>query len=395
MTQPGRFRRAVSRPMAEAAVPSSPDAIVVGGGIAGAAAGHFLSGAGAQVVLLESEPVLAHHTTGRSAAVYLENYGTDPVRRLVLASRPFLDSPPEGLTEAALLAPRGLLDVGGPELADRIAEHAQRGASLVPSIRLLTAQEAAGICPVLRPELLGGAVLEPDAADIDAMGLHQAFLRGIRRGGGVVRTESPVTAIAADGTAWRVSTPAGQLRAPIVVNAAGAWGDRVAAMAGVRPVGLRPLHRTAFIATLPPGIDARGWPLVQDLSDLWYFKPEGDALLCSLADEAEAAPCDPRPRDEDVALALERINEATTLGLRHVRTAWAGLRTFAPDRVPVVGVDPDAPGFVWVVGLGGFGIMTAPALGELAAASAAGAGAPQGLAQLGAALDDYGAARLR
>jgi D-arginine dehydrogenase len=373
----------------------SPDAVVIGGGIAGAAAGYFLTASGARVVVLEAEPVLAHHTTGRSAAVYLENYGADPVRRLALASRSFLEAPPDGLAEGPLLSPRGLLEVAGPGLAGLVAEHAQRGAALVPSIRQLTAQEAASVCPVLLPEMLSGAVLEPDATDIDVMGLHQALLRGIRRSGGEVRTRAPVTGVAREGSTWRVETSAGALRAQVVVDAAGAWGDGVATMAGVRPVGLRPLHRTAFIATLPPGMDARGWPLVQDLSDGWYFKPEGDALMCSLADEAPAEPGDPRPRDEDVALALERINDVTTLRLRHVRTAWAGLRTFAPDRVPVIGPEPDAPGFVWVVGLGGFGIMTAPAVGALAAASALGVDLPQSLTRFGLDAQSCGPARLR
>jgi len=371
------------------------DAVVIGGGIAGAAAGHFLSTAGARVVLLEREPVLAHHTTGRSAAVYLENYGGDVVRRLALASRAFLEEPGEGLAEAPLLTPRGLLDVAAPGLDDLVVEHARRGAALVPGIRALTPDQAAEACPVLRPEMLAGAVLEPDARDIDVMGLHQAFLRGIRAVGGEVRAHAPVTGIERVGGDWQVTTPAAQWQAPLVVNAAGAWGDRLAGLAGVRPVGLRPLHRTAFIATLPSGVDARAWPLVQDLAEGWYFKPEGDALLCSLADEVLVEPGDARPRDEDVALALERINEVTTLGLRHVRTAWAGLRTFAPDRVPVVGVDPDAPGFVWVVGLGGFGIMAAPAIGELAAASALGTQVPPALAALGATFADYGVTRLR
>jgi D-arginine dehydrogenase len=374
---------------------ATADAIVIGGGIAGAAAAYFLSRAGVRVLLLEQEPVLAHHTTGRSAAVYLENYGAAPVRRLALASRPFLAAPPAGLAEAALLSPRGLLEVAGPGLDDLVAEQATRGAALVPSIRQLTAAEAAEVVPVLRPDMLSGAVFEPEATDIDVMGLHQAFLRGIRQDGGQVRTRAPVVALARQGNHWRVRTPESELAASLVVNAAGAWGDRVAAMAGVRPVGLRPLHRTAFIATLAPGLAAGRWPLVQDLCEGWYFKPEGDALLCSLADEVLSEPGDPRPRDEDVALALERINEVTTLNLRHVRTAWAGLRTFVADRIPVIGVDPDAPGFVWLVGLGGFGIMTAPAAGAVAAASATGCELPEPFAASDLDPGLYLAARLR
>lgn len=378
-----------------AAVPAEVDVVVVGGGIAGAAAGHFLGSAGARVALLEAEPVLAHHTTGRSAAVYLENYGAGPVRRLVLASRPFLAQPPAGLAEGPLLTRRGTLDVGGPHLVDTLRAHAARGAELVPSIELLTPEQAVAVCPVLRPEALGGAVHEPDAQDVDAMGLHQVFLRGLRQSGGSVHARTPVVGLERAGSGWRVRTPDGELRARLVVNAAGAWGDVLARLAGVAPVGLRPLHRTAFLATLPAGVDARAWPLVQDLDEGWYFKPEGDGLLCSLADEAPAEPGDPKPRDEDVALAIERINEATTLGLRHVRTAWAGLRTFAADRVPVVGPDPDEPGFVWLVGLGGFGIMTAPALGMLAAATALGEPLAEDLRDRAVDPADCSAARLR
>jgi D-arginine dehydrogenase len=371
------------------------DAVVIGGGIAGAAAACFLARSGAGVVLLEAEPVLARHTTGRSAAVFLENYGADPVRRLTLASRAFLAGPPDGLAEVALLAPRGLLDVGGPEQRATLEEHARHGAALVPSVRWLGPDEVARSCPVLRPEILAGGVLEPDAQDIDVMALHQAFLRGLRGAGGEVRASQRVVGLRRDGDGWAVTTAAGALRAGLVVNAAGAWGDRVAALAGVPPVGLRALHRTAFVATLPEGIDARGWPLVQDIGEGWYFKPEGDALLCSLADEAPAEPGDPRPRDEDVALAIERIGEATTLQLRHVRSAWAGLRTFAPDRAPVVGPDPDTSGFVWLVGLGGFGIMTAPALGMLAAATALGTSLPEPLVERAVDPADYSAGRLR
>jgi D-arginine dehydrogenase len=371
------------------------DAVVIGGGIAGAAAGCFLARAGARVTVLEAEPVLAHHTTGRSAAVFLENYGADPVRRLTLASRSFLAAPPDGLAEAALLTPRGLLDVGGPEHRAALEEHAQHGAALVPGVRWVSPQEATELCPVLRPERLAGGVLEPDAQDIDVMGLHQVFLRGLRAAGGQVRTGERVEALHRDGDGWVVRTGTGTLRPALVVNAAGAWGDVVAELAGVPAVGLRPLHRTAFVADLPAGLDARRWPLVQDIDEGWYCKPEGDALLCSLADETPAEPGDPRPREEDVALAIERIGEATTLQLRRVRTAWAGLRTFAPDRAPVVGPDPDARGFVWLVGLGGFGIMTAPALGMLAAATALGQPLPTDLAERGVVPADYAPARLR
>lgn len=361
-------------------LPAGAEVIIVGGGIAGAAAGFSAARAGASVVLLEREAQLALHTTGRSAAVHLGNYGAEPVRRLALASLPFLAEPPDDLADHSLVGDRGLLDVGEVGTEEQLREHAEQGAALIEDIQLLGPAEAVGLCPALRADRLAGAVYEPGACDIDVMGLHAAFLRGLRQHGGTVQPSTGVRALTHVGRRWRVETAQGVLSAATVVNAAGPWADQVAVLAGLAPLGLRPLHRTAFVASLPSGVDARGWPLVQDLAEGWYFKPEGDALLCSLADETPAEPGDPRPRDEDVALAMERINDATTLGLRHVRSAWAGLRTFAPDRLPVVGLDPRLPGLVWIAGLGGFGIMTAPAVGELAGAAAVGQPAPSALA---------------
>ena len=320
----------------------SADAVVIGGGIAGVAAACFLARAGADVVLAEQEVALAHHTTGRSAAQFLGHYGAPAVRRLTRASRPFLESAAGGLAEVPLLSPRAALEVGGPRERAALADYVREVDGTVPGVRLLTPGEAVRICPVLRADRLGGAVLEPEAMDIDVMALHQGLVRGLRQAGGSVLSGARVAGIGrAPGGDWQVTLGGTGVRTRLVVDAAGAWGDVLAELAGVRPVGLRPLRRTAFTVPLPDGIDARRWPLVHDHHERWYFKPEGDGLLCSLADEAPDVPGDPRPREEDVALALERINEVTTLGLRHVRSAWAGLRTFAPDRVPVIGPDPD------------------------------------------------------
>ena len=220
---------------------------------------------------------------------------------------------------------------------------------------------------------------EPDAADIDVAGLHQAYVSAMRRLGGEVRAASPVAELTRVGPAWRAQVGDGTVLAERVVDAAGAWGDALAGLAGVRPVGLQPRHRTAFTTTLPDAWDpaeAKTWPMIQDIGEGWYFKPEGDGLLCSLAEEEPSEPCDAKVRELDVALALDRIDEATTLGLRHVRSSWAGLRTFSPDRDLVLGPDPAEPSFSWYVGLGGFGIQTAPAAGELVAALALGDALP-------------------
>ena len=235
------------------------------------------------------------------------------------------------------------------------------------------------MCRALRPTHAASAVWEPDAADIDVAALHQAYVSTMRRLGGEVRTTAPVTELARVGPAWRAVVGGDTVLAERVVDAAGAWGDELAALAGVRPVGLEPRHRTAFTTSLPSAWDpaeARTWPMIQDFGDGWYVKPEGDGLLGSLSEERPSEPCDARVREIDVALALDRLDEATTLGLRHVRSSWAGLRTFARDRDLVLGPDVAEPTFSWFVGLGGFGIQTAPAAGELVAALALGEAPP-------------------
>ncbi len=353
------------------------DALVVGGGIAGVAAGYSLARRGARVLLVDTEPVLAHHTTGRSAAMFLETYGTVQTRRLAIASRAGFEEPP-GL-DRSLLTPRGFLVVGGPAEGAAIAAEAARNQALVGSVRLLGEAEIAEICRALRPSHASAAIWEPDAADLDVAALHQAYLASMRRLGAVVRTSAPVTELVRVGPVWRAQVGVDQVIAERVINAAGAWGDELAGLADVPTVGLDPRHRTAFTTPLPSAWDpaeARTWPMIQDFNDCWYVKPEGDGLFGSLSEERPSPAGDARVREIDVALALDRLNEATTLGLRHVRSSWAGQRTFAPDRDLVLGPDPSDPTFSWFVGLGGFGILTAPAAGELVAALALGAAPP-------------------
>jgi D-arginine dehydrogenase len=194
---------------------------------------------------------------------------------------------------------------------------------------------------------------------------------------------------------WVVTTPSEVYETDVVVNAAGAWCDEIAALAGVRPIGLRPLRRTAFTCPAPDGVDVRSWPLVADIDDRFYFKPEGPQLLCSLADETPSPPCDAVAEPVDVALAIERINEATTLDLRHVRRAWAGLRSFVADRTPVVGFDPEAPGFCWLAGQGGYGIQTAPAMARAAAGLVVDRRLPDDLIELGVTAEGLSPARCR
>ena len=348
-------------------LPPTADVVVVGAGIAGASAAWAIAERGASVVVLEAEVTAGHHATGRSAALLTETYGSAPVIGLVRASRPFIESPPAGFADHPLTAPRGVLWIGRPgEPADRLRTDA---AGWVAPHEELDLDGARAHVPLLRDEACEVAVHEPGAVDIDVDGLHQGYLRALRRAGGSVHLGTPVTGIVRDGASWRVTTAAGDISCGTVVDAAGAWGDVVATMAGVEPLGLRPLRRTAFLFDQPDE-GARHWPLVIDVENRFYVKPDAGKLLGSLADETPSEPCDAKPEEIDVALAIDRIEEALDLRVKGVARPWAGLRTFSPDGVPTVGTDPDHLGFVWVVGQGGYGIKTSPAMAWAAAATA-------------------------
>ncbi len=333
------------------------------------------------VALLEAESSLAYHTTGRSAALFVANYGCKSSRPLAHASLAFLESPPEGSTDGPLLTERGALWIAGPGQMGHLEVIAEEGDSSGAGSTLIDAAEAVRLVPGLRIETLAGGIYEPSARDIDVAALHQAFVRIARRHDARVELSSPVTGLTATGTGWRVATTLGEIDTPVVVNASGAWGDVIAAMAGIAPIGLEPRRRTAFMV---PGDEAYSrWPMVVDVDHRFYFRPDGVQLLCSLAEETPDTPGDPKPRMEDVALAIERINEATTLGIRTVNSQWTGLRTFAPDEEMVIGEEPDARGFFWLVGQGGTGIMTSPAYSALLAALIMGTALPQQLVDAG------------
>jgi D-arginine dehydrogenase len=322
------------------------DVLVIGGGIAGASIACELA-ADARVVLAEAEPELARHTTGRSAAIYAPSYGGPVVRELTRASFPLFGD--------GVLTPRPALWIAvDDEGVDRL-----RALEAEP----LTPRQAVDLCPVLRPPL--AAAIDRTAMDIDVMALHARYVRDLRGRGGEIRTGAPVTDLHRDGDGW----VADGTRYDVVVNAAGAWADRVAEKAGVPTIGLRPMRRTLALARAHAD---PAWPLVADAGDGFYFRPESGGLLISPADETPSEPCDARAEEVDVAIAVERVNAATTLGLRSVHTAWAGLRSFAPDREPVVGAWPDHPGFVFFAGQGGYGIQMAPALARTGAGIALG-----------------------
>ena len=369
------------------------DYLIIGGGIAGASTGYFLSRHG-KVAVLERESHAGYHSTGRSAALYTVAYGTPQVRALTAASRDFFDNPPEGFVEHPILTPRGEMTVdfkGNPEELQRQYESALAS---VPEMRLLSADEACAIVPVLRRDKVHGAMLDPSAADIDTDGLLQGYLRGIRRNGGSVQLDSEALEIRRIDGAWEVRCAQQTYRAPVLVNAAGGWSDKIAELAGAAPLGLVPKRRAAFLFSPPEGFDSHAWPVLVSLDESFYFKPDAGMLLGSPANADPVEPHDVQPEELDIALGIYQIEEHTTLSIRRPSHTWAGLRSFFADGDLVSGYDPATPGLYWVAGQGGYGIQTSAAMGEASAALIRGEALPEHLARHGLSAEMLSPARL-
>ncbi len=345
------------------------DVIVVGAGMAGASLAAELA-PGTRVIVLEAEDAPGRHTTGRSAALFSETYGNAVIRALTRASR-------EGL--AAFMTPRDCLHIATPEQLERLEAFANLP-DVAASSRRLAPAEALALCPMLKGEVLAGALAELNAYDIDVDALHQSYLRHIRASGGEVVCDARVEAGERVDGCWQVTAGGEMFRAPVLVNAAGAWGDVVAQACGVAALGLEPKRRT--IAIVPAPADCPDSPFVVDIDETFYFKAEKGRVLVTPADETPSDPCDAAPDELDIAIAIDRVQAAADLPVSRVLASWAGLRTFAPDRTPVLGFAADAEGFFWCVGQGGYGIQTAPAMGRLGAALAQGRGVPEGLAEV-------------
>ena len=358
------------------------DFLVVGSGIAAASLGYFLAPHG-RVTLLEREAQPGYHSTGRSAALFLASYGTPQVRALTLASRAFLDAPPAGFADVPILSPRGALFAATPGQADLLDEHCALLASMSPLSRRLNRDETVALVPVLRPELLLGGALEPDASDIDVHALHQGYLRGLRRQGGQLVCDAEVTHIERHGAEWIVMAGGREHRAALLVNAAGAWCDEIARLAGVAPIGLQPKRRSAFTFAPPPGMDVTRWPSVVGADESWYIKPDAGVLLGSPANADPVPPHDVQPEELDIAIAIDRIETATTLQIRRPIRTWAGLRSFVADGDLVGGFDAAVPGFFWVAAQGGYGIQTSAAMGQACAGLLRGMALPPHLADFG------------
>jgi D-arginine dehydrogenase len=381
----------VSRPADEERSVEKPfDFLVVGGGIAGVSVGYELARDG-RVCVLEREDQLAFHSTGRSAAIFMETYGNAPVRALTRASRGFYASPPDGFTDEPLTSRRGALFLADEAHLAELEGHFEAVRAIVPSVQWVERDELSRHVPCLAPDRWVAGLFEPGAADLDVHAIHQGYVRGLRARGGVVLTGAEVTGVSGAAGRWTVTGAAGELSAGTLVNAAGAWADVLAGLAGAPPIGLRPLRRTAILVDAPG--DVSSWPLVASVNEEFYFKPESRRLLVSPCDETPSEPCNAAPDDYDVAVAVDRLERATTLRPKHVSHRWAGLRSFVADRTPVVGPDPEREGLVWLAAQGGYGIQLAPALARVCRSVCVGEGIPAELAALGLAAGDLSPGR--
>lgn len=344
------------------------DYVVVGAGIAGASVAYHLSDT-SSVMVLERESQPGYHSTGRSAAMFMETYGTPHIQALTRASRAFYEHPPAGFTDHPILTPRGVLYVATPEQQDLLqttyeALHAQND-----TVTLLTAEEALARVPCLVADQLCGAIAEPDARDIDVHALHQGYLRAARVRGAQLRTSTELVSAHYEDSIWTLGfQDGGSLQTRAVVNAAGAWADQVAVLCGAAPTGLQPCRRTAFTFPAPEGEDIADWPTVAGIDEGFYFKPDAGQLLGSPANADPVDPHDVVPEELDVATGIYRIETATSLRIRRPKHTWAGLRSFVADGDFVVGWDEHAPGFFWLAAQGGYGIQTAAANAQLATA---------------------------
>jgi len=375
------------------------DVVIIGAGIAGTSVAYFLSNH-AKVLVLEREAQPGVHSTGRSAALFSESYGKPQIRALTRASRAFFERPPRGFVEHALLEPRGALVVATPEQDGQIRAEFEAMRADTPSLQLLDAAATRARVPVLEPAFAHAAMYEPGAMDIDVNSLHQGFIRGLKQRGGRLECGVQLLSLERSQGEWliEVAIRGAQpqtLHAPLVIDAAGAWADEVAALADVAPLGIEPRRRTAFLFQPPAGHDTARWPFVTSVSEDFYFKPDAGLLLGSPANADPVAPHDVQAEDLDIAMAIDRIEAATTMRIERPLKPWAGLRSFVSDGGLVGGFDPSSRGFFWVAALGGYGIQTCAAMGEACAHLALGRALPAHLVDAGLTPDMLGAERLR
>ena len=360
---------------------SSFDFAVIGAGIAGASVASELAKE-ASVLLLEMEAQPGYHTTGRSAAMFAPGYGPQPIRALTRASTSFFHDPPDGFYTAPLLSPRHVAMIARTDqmatLDAFLSEVSEESAvEKIDEARLRQIQ------PLVREGYAQAGILDTRGSEIDVHGLHHGFLNQFRQKGGALLTNAEVLDLNRQSGSWNIATKAGEFDASVIVNAAGAWADQMGAMAGAETIGLVPKRRTALMIDAPEDVAIDHFPLVVDIDEEFYMKPDAGRLLISPANEDPMCPCDVQPEEMDVALCIDRIEKAFDIEVRQIRNQWAGLRSFVADKSPVVGFSAKADGFFWLAGQGGYGIQSSPALARYAAVAALGNEMPQDILQEG------------
>jgi len=342
------------------------DFIVIGAGMAGASAAYELS-ANSSVLLIEAEKHPGYHSTGRSAALFTRNYGNSLVRKINSLSEPFFRRQPAELAEEGpLLHSRGTLTVAGPG-DEATLDTVLSAATPHDPVYEITSAKALSLVPFLRPGHVTRATYEPGVTDIEVATLLRSFLKGFKRRHGQLITGEPVTALKRTGGIWTVTTPKGTYQTRTLINAGGAWADEIGVLAGAERIGLVAKRRTAIIVDATPGYDVGTLPCVDFAATDAYIKPEAGKLMVSPGDATPTQPQDVQPDEMDVAVLVDWLERETLIPVRRIAHSWAGLRCFVSDNSPVVGHDPVVPGFFWLAGQGGYGIMMAPALARAAA----------------------------
>lgn len=358
------------------------DFAVIGGGMAGTSVAYELSKSGT-VALFEQEDQCGYHSSSRSAAMFIEGYGSPVWRTLNSVSRLFMDNPPDGFVDHPLLSPRAQLEIGRAEDHDEVRAEYERITATGVAVEWTDGARIAELCPALNPQGWTCGYYEESASDIDVEAMLQGYVRSLRANNGQVFTGSPVNGIS-KAENWTVTAGNTVVEAAVVVNAAGAWADEVAAMAGLARRGLQPKRRTAIAFQAPDEFrDSDTWCMVGDWGENFYFRPlSAGQLMASPADETDTQPCDAQPEEIDIAIIADQIERNTRLTIPRIDRSWAGLRTFAPDRDPIIGPDPSDPTFFWLAGQGGTGIVGSPAAAQLTAALATGVEMPDHLAAI-------------
>lgn len=337
------------------------DIAIIGSGIAGAGLASQFTDA-KRICIIETEKQAGFHSTSRSAAMFIKGYGNQPIRHLTELSEPYYKSPEKLFTNQTLLSPRGQLIICEPGEEQKWQQELQ----FSHCVSHISKEKAHELVPLLKKDRIIDAVYDDQAADIDVDVIHQSALKQFKNQGGHLILNSEVRSLNQEGKGWTITTASHTITANIIINAAGAWADNIASLAGAKPCQLQPMRRSVAIVNGPEQHDFSHWPLFATMAEKWYARPQSGKLLISPAEEEPVDAHDAYPEDIVIAQALYDFEQSVDLSIKRIEHQWAGLRTFAPDRTPVVGFDPSIENFFWLAGQGGYGIQTAPALSKLA-----------------------------